>query len=225
MASPTIDGNQFRLPENFPDGSSVVGYRLFEEEQARTQGTNSQAFQTRELARLLVFRSDLERVIRWCALLADDSLDIEIREASAIAAFVRLSSCFEGTAGLRTRPLKSKILAPDLRERLKACKNIRNQMIAHDDNTRPGTFVMLVLGPNADALRAYSLNLSVPISGLPAARDLIAIADAALAWIAAEYERVASRLVDGFNELPPEERQRAKAETPPFSINIVTEGN
>ena len=202
-----VDG-QFKL-DGYPEGSSV-------------RGLNAELPDVRELLRLFLFRSDLTDVVRWLEAAKAQELTQDTREALCTAALVRFCCCFEGTSGLRTKPLKQKkVFAGDDRKILERLRQIRNKLVAHDEHLYPGEFPLIVLDAAATAIEAVVFGLRVPFSGMQEADELKRLAETAFGWIVAEFEVVASKVVADINALPAGTRREMRDTMTDFTINIA----
>jgi hypothetical protein len=193
--------------DGYPEGASVCGIG----------GQKAQ-----ELCRLVMFRGDLTAVLE--CLKAADALELQhqIRESLCDAALVRFCSCFEGTSGLRAKPLKQKkMFVSQDRKTLEKLRQIRNKLVAHNDHLYPGEFPLIVIDTDATAIEAVALKLDAPFSVMSEVGDLRRFAEIALGWVMAEFEATASAVVSDFNALPISERRRLRDNTTPeFKIVI-----
>ena len=193
--------------DDYPEGSSVRGLAV-------PKAT--------ELSRLHVFKSDMDDVCGWISLAKGLKQSDPAREALYIAALIKFRACFEGTSGLRQKPLRQKLLFDKTDyacfERLLI---IRNKMVAHDEHLYPGEYPLIILDQNAEAIEAASLMIKIPFAGMEIINDLERLAQIAKGWINSAYEEVAREIVTEINALPVGERQQLRDTTPEFTITIL----
>lgn len=205
LCSIRFEDGQIKL-DGYPKGSSLRGIKSSE---------------AQELCRLFIFRSDLNYVVGWLKAVEAEKLMPEIREALCTAALVRFCSCFEGTSGLRTKPLKRKrVFSGNDRKVLERLRQIRNKLVAHNEHLYPGEYPLIALDSDATAIEVVVLQLNVPFSAMSDVSDLRRLAEIALGWIVAEFEAVASKIVADINALPVSERREQRDTTPEFRIEI-----
>lgn len=203
-----IEDGQFKL-DGYPEGSVVRGIA---------------GPKPLELCRLVVFRGDLTNVCEWLMAANAEGVPPTIHEALCAAALVKFCSCFEGTSGLRAKPLKRKnIFAPADRAIVERLRQIRNKLVAHNENLYPGEFPLIVLDSDANAIEAVALKLEAPFSVMPEVADLSRLSAIALGWVAAEFEAIATEVVAGINAIPISERRLLRDTTPEFTLNILSE--
>ena len=189
----------------YPEGATVRGL--------------SSSPQTTELCRLMLFRSDLVRVNEWLGLA--QTTDELHREALCSAALVKFCCCFDGTAGLRAKPLRRKdLFKGEDRQTFERLLQIRNKSVAHDEHLYPGEFPLIVLGTECSAIEALVLELSTPFSAMYDVNALRRLASMTLEWVNEEFESVAKEIVDSVNSLPSELRRAMRDSTPEFKINF-----
>jgi hypothetical protein len=132
--------------DGYPDGATVHG----------VEGPAAQ-----ELRRLAVFMADLQCVVRWLSLIPGDlpqepSDQTFAYVALADAALLAFCRCFDVTHALK--PLKKKkMLSLEQRDQLKRLENIRNKLVAHDEQPFKGVFSLLVRSRDLTAIEAVSL--------------------------------------------------------------------
>jgi hypothetical protein len=194
------------LLDGYPEGASVRGLGIPK---------------AQELSRLHVFKSDLDNVCEWISLAKNFDPPDPKQEALYVAALIRFRACFEGTSGLRQKPLKQKDMFNSTdRACLERLRLIRNQMVAHDEHLYPGEYPLVVLDKNATAIEAVSFMIKVPFSGMSDVQDLERLAEIARKWIDAAYEEMATEIVAEINALTAEERLYLRDTTPEFTINM-----
>lgn len=193
--------------DGYPEGASVRGLGIPK---------------AQELSRLHVFASDLRNVCEWIYLAKNLDPSDPKTEALYIAALIKFRACFEGTSGLRRKPLKQKdIFNTADRACLERLRLIRNQMVAHDDHLYPGEYPLVVLDKNATAIEAVSFMIKAPFSGMSDIQDLERLAETAKKWIEAAYEETAREIIAEINTFSNEERLYLRDNTPEFTINIL----
>jgi hypothetical protein len=209
--TPKLSGIRFEngkfLLDGYPAGTSVRGLGIPK---------------AQELSRLHVFKSDLDDVCEWISQAKNIDPTDPKHEALYIAALIKFRACFEGTSGLRQKPLKQKeIFSSTDRACLDRLRLIRNQMVAHDEHLYPGEYPLIVLDKDAKAIEAVSFMIKVPFSGMGEIQDLERLADISKEWINNAYEEIASEIVAELNAIPDEERIQLRDTTPEFTINIT----
>lgn len=193
--------------DGYPEGSSVRGLGIPK---------------AQELSRLHIFKSDLANVCEWISQAKDIDPSDPKHEALYIAALIKFKACFEGTSGLRQKPLKQKdIFNSTDRACFERLRIIRNKMVAHDEHLYPGEYPMIVLDKNAKAIEAVSFMIKLPFSGMSDAQDLERLAYISIEWLNKAYEETASEIVSEINDIPSEERLHLRDTTPEFTINIA----
>ena len=200
-----VEDGQFKL-DGYPEGSSVRGLSMP---------------QAPELCRLMLFRSDLTRVIEWLSMARELNTEEPLQEAFCSAALVKFCCCFDGTAGLRSMPLRRKnIFRGEDRQSFERLLLIRNKAVAHDEHLYPGEFPLIVLDERAKALEAVVLQLRAPFSAMQEVEELRRLAKVALDWVMAEFEAIAKEVVDTINSLPEEQRLLMRDSTPDVKIQF-----
>jgi len=200
-----VEDGRIKL-DGYPEGASVRGLAVPK---------------AQELCRLMVFRGDLNRVVEWLGAADAEGRVGAAGEALCAAALVKFCSCFEGTAGLRSKPLKQKnILGSEDRKLLERLRQIRNKMVAHDEHLYPGDYPLLILDSEATAIEAVAFRLHAPFSAMSEVDELRRLAEVALGWVVAEFERVATEIVSDFNANPVDDRCQLRDTTPEFKIEF-----
>ena len=195
------------LLDGYPEGTSVRGLGIPK---------------AQELSRLHIFKSDLDRVCEWISQAKNIDPTDPKHEALYIAALIKFRACFEGTSGLRQKPLKQKdIFNSADRACLERLRLIRNQIVAHDEHLYPGEYPLIVLDKDAQAIEAVSFMIKVPFSGMSEVQDLERLAHISKEWLNNAYEETASEIVAEINAIPTEERLHLRDTTPEFTINIT----
>ncbi len=195
------------LLDGYPEGASVRGLGIPK---------------AQELSRLHLFASDLRSACEWISLAKNLDPSDPRTEALYIAALIKFRSCFEGTFGLRQKPLEKQDIFNDADQVcLERLRLIRNQMVAHDDHLYPGEYPLVVLDKNATAIEAVSFMIKAPFSGMSDVQDLERLAQIAKKWIEAIYEETRREIVAEINALSNEERLYLRDNTPEFTINIL----
>lgn len=193
----SLEGNRLILG-GYPEGSTVHGLSPELGE---------------PLLRLISFIGDLEKVTGWMALLDHHETPRAAREAIFIAALIKLCGCFEGTSGVRRRPLRAKIIySPEQRATLKRLKKMRDKMAAHDDQLYPGVFPLVVLDAGCTAIHAVALNLSVPLHAFePEVRAVAQLSGRALEFASTEFEKAAQAITEAVDALDHTEKLQIKS--------------
>jgi hypothetical protein len=200
-----LEDGQIKL-DGYPEGASVRGIG----------GPKAQ-----ELCRVALFRSDLVKTGEWLGLADVEGQESPFQEALYVAALIKFCSCFEGTSGLRAKPLKQKkVFSSDDRKVLERLRQIRNKLVAHDEHLYPGEFPFIILDCEAAAIEAVTLTLSAPFSAMSDVHELRRLAKIAIDWVSTEYESTAAEIVAEINALPASERRRLRDTTPEFRIEI-----
>jgi hypothetical protein len=201
-----LENGKFIL-DGYPEGTSVRGLGIPK---------------AQELSRLHVFKSDLDDVCEWISQAKNIDPTDPKHEALYVAALIKFRACFEGTSGLRQKPLRQKdILSTADRACLERLRLIRNQMVAHDEHLYPGEYPLIVLDKDAKAIEAVSFMIKVPFSGMGEIEDLERLAHISQKWINNAYEEIASEIVAEINAVSNEERLHLRDVTPEFTINIT----
>jgi len=201
-----VDNGRIIL-DGYPEGSSVRGLAI-------PKAT--------ELCRLHVFKNDMDNVCRWISLAKGLGRTDPAKEALYISALIKFRACFDGTSGLRQKPLRQKLL---FNKEDKACFEqlllIRNRMIAHDEHLYPGEYPLIILDQNTTAIEAVALIIKIPFAGMEIIDDLERLAQIAKKWIDSAYESVAREIVTEINAISIKERQQLRDTTPEFTITIL----
>lgn len=200
-----LEGGQLLL-EGYPAGASVHGINL--------PGAL-------ELKRIAVFLGELQVVERWLSLIPtsapdDTSDETFVYLGLADAALMGLCRCFDSDHPLK--PLKRKFLSLSQRDDLERLQNIRNKLVAHNEQLGNGVFSLIIRAPDLTAIEAVSLNLFTPFAALAEIEKLRALSRFVLDWVRQEHGRIASEIVEAFNALP----AIVRAVAPPFTIDVVS---
>lgn len=175
-----------------------------------------------ELCRLLLLYAQMCQVMSWLETAMDASLDGGIREGVAIAAWVRFCGCFESTAGLRAQPLQpKKIYAKADRPLIEMFRQIRNKVVAHDEQLFPSSSPLVVLDGDGFAIEAVAMGASYPVHGFEPLGQMARLARIAAEWLEAEADRVGTEIVATINGLPFAVRQMQRDSATPFEITFV----
>ena len=127
-----FENGQFHL-EGYPEGATIHGI----------DGTHAD-----ELKRLLLFRGELELVLRWLSIVFAQTSNApqcgeELAAALCDASLVAFIRCFEYKHPLK--PLKPrKLFEASDRDNFERLRVIRNKKVAHDNLLTTGTFALLV---------------------------------------------------------------------------------
>lgn len=171
------------------------------------------------LRRMFVFMNELRQVGNWLCLIPAD-LPTEgdathVATALADAALITFCRCFDVRHPLK--PLKTKkLFTPKQRDQFERLKNIRNKMVAHDDNPSNGVFSLITRSVNMKAVEAVSISLNTPFVVFQDLNSLRILQDVAFKCVAIEHERVATEIVRNFVLAP----LSVRASAPPFEIKV-----
>lgn len=171
------------------------------------------------LKRLSVFMGELQQVEHWLRLIPEGDPTTgdpaAISAGLADAALIGFCRCFDLNHPLK--PLKPKrVFSPEQRDQLDRLKNVRNKLVAHDEQLTHGVFTLIARSRDLTAVEAVSLSLQAPFSVLPDLARLRVLQQIALEWVRQEHWRVATEIVQAFDALPMIDRALA----PHFSINV-----
>ena len=193
--------------DGYPEGSTVHGLALPEGQ---------------DLCRLLILYSEMRQVMSWLETAINASLDGGIREGMAVAAWVRFCGCFESTAGLRAQPLQpKKIYTKADRPLIEIFRQIRNKVVAHDEQLFPSNSPLVVLNADGLAIEALAMRASYPLHCRDQLGEMARLAKIASEWLEAEADRVGAEIVAKINGLPFTLRQMQRDSAVPFEITFV----
>jgi len=175
-----------------------------------------------ELCRLLLLYAQMCQVMSWLETAMDASLDSDIREGMTVGAWVRFCGCFESTAGLRAQPLQpKKIYAKADRPLIEMFRQIRNKVVAHDEQLFPSSSPIIVLNADGFAIEALAMGASYPVHGFDQLSEMARLAKIAAEWLESEADRVGTEIVATINGLPFAVRQMQRDAAAPFEIMFV----
>lgn len=172
------------------------------------RGLNPEKFPA--LARLALFCSDLGAARQYLELVGEKDRSDAEREAFFSCALLKFLGCFESTAGHRRQPLSpKKVFGSGGRQRVEEYRQIRNCMIAHDEQLYPGSFLIAAVADNATVRRVYAVKLGFYLHSIQATfDDLGVLVNAAFEWGEAEIYKELNRVADELNTLDDSVRQK-----------------
>ncbi len=151
----------------------------------------------KELRRLAVFRGELQSVVRWLSLIPGDVPQDASNQAFAFvgladAALLGFCRCFDLDHALK--PLKKKkMLSLDQRDELERLQNIRNKLVAHDNQLFNGVFSLIVRSTDLTAIEAVSINLVTPFVVHSELKALRTLSQFVLDWLKQEHRESRKR--------------------------------
>lgn len=193
------------LLDGYPDGAAVHGI----------EGPTA-----KELRRLAGFVVELQKVVDWLKAIPAHLAHVNVEqrlvfEGLADAALIAFCRCFDFDHPLR--PLKQKgMLSIEQRDQRVRIRNVRNKLVAHDNQLFNGTFSLIVRSRDFAAIEAVSLSLVTPFVALSELDDLRSLGDVVQNWVKNEHERVATEIVRAYDASPLAERIAA----PSFTFNV-----
>lgn len=165
---------------------------------------------------------ELSQISDWIRK-ADSESETQVGQAFAIASVVKFCSCFEGSKGIRSKPLSSKkIFNAEQRALFSRLLVIRNKMAAHDDQLFPMHMPLIILDREAHALDAIAFMGYLSLWDMPELKMLRGLTEVTQNWVRIAFDSAAENLKAAVNAMDQAERNAVKAAGPP-TINIRSE--
>jgi len=174
-----------------------------------------------ELSRLYIYQTDINDACNWLESAKKLQDSDHNKEAFYIAALIKYRTCFEGSLGLRKKPLPTKIFNQDDRKIHERLRKIRNKIVAHDDHLYPGEIPLIVINNNGLAMDAICFRVTVPFNAMKEAEGLGRLALLTKEWVDIECKKIAKKIVDEINAMPQEQRHQIRKQASQFTIKFT----